>query len=90
VVVVLGVGGLPEAEDADPVADSDGDHDGLHPGGVVEERGVVRGVPVLGGAARLGDEAAERVVLDDARAEDVEAGIGDGDRGGIGARRWSE
>ena len=84
VVMVLGVCHLPEAEHAHPVAHPHRDHDGLHPGRVVEQRRVVRAVPVLDGAARLGDEAAERVVLDDARAEDVEARVGDGDGGVVG------
>lgn len=77
VVMVLGVGVLPEPEDADLVAHSHRDHDGLHPGRVVEHGRVPRAAPVLCRAAGLGDEPADGVVLDDARAEDVEAGIGD-------------
>lgn len=83
VVMVLRVGRLPEPEHAHPVAHSHGDHDGLHPRRVVEHGRVARAAPLLGRAPRLGDEAAERVVLDDARAEDVEAWIGDGDGCGV-------
>lgn len=71
VVVMLRVGRLPEPEHAHSVAHSHRDHDGLHAGRVVEQGRIVHAVPLLGRAARLGDEAAERVVLDDARAEDV-------------------
>jgi hypothetical protein len=67
VVMVLRVGGLPETEHADLVAHSHRDHDGLHPGRVVEHGRVVRAVPVLGRAAGLGDEPAKGVVLEDAR-----------------------
>jgi len=81
--MVLGVGRLAEAEHADFVTHSHRDHDGLHPGRVMEHGGVVCAVPLLGRAAGLDDESAEGVVLDDARAEDVEAGIGDGDRGAV-------
>jgi len=82
-VMVLCIGGFPEAEHADSVTNSHRDHDGLHPGRVVEHSGVVCAVPVLSRAASLRDESAEGVVLDDAGAEDVEAGVGDGDRGAV-------
>jgi len=82
-VMVLCIGGFPEAEHADSITNSHRDHDGLHPGRVVEHGGVVCAVPVLGRAASLRDESAEGVVLDDAGAEDVEAGVGDGDRGAV-------
>jgi len=39
-VMVLCIGGFPEAEHADSVTNSHRDHDGLHPGRVVEHSGV--------------------------------------------------
>uniref|UniRef100_A0A804RJE2 Uncharacterized protein n=1 Tax=Zea mays TaxID=4577 RepID=A0A804RJE2_MAIZE len=86
VVMVPRAGGLAEAEHGHPGAHAGGGHHGLHPRRVVEHGLLVPRPPLLRGAARVAHEPAQRVVLDEARAQRVQARVRHDDRRrGVGA-----
>jgi len=80
VVMVLGPGRLAEPEQADLIARPERHDHGLQARRVVEVPLVVAPGPVTRRLSRGGHEAAERVVLGDARAQRVEARVGDEQR----------